>query len=550
VPSTAPTAVRTQPAESTAERSRPWVIAALAVLALAAAAWLYEGHGVTFFIDEWQWIIHRHSPSEASLLEPFNNHWMAVPIGIHQVLYRVFGISSHLPYRGVTLAVHLTTSWLVFTYLRRRVGEVPALAGAAVLAFYGFAWTVTMWPISLGFAIATATAVAALLLLDRETRRADGAACAGLIIGVASTSVAVALVIGLAVELALRRAWRRVWIVAVPLAVYAIWFAAYGSGSAESSSPRAILRFVESLLAQTVGTMLGIPSRAHGTGDLTTGAHVALGIVGAGFAVLWWTLGRPRTPRLVTLVVSLAAYSVVLAVARASFGTPTTWYSYPALVLILLTFGELLKGRVAVPLLTAGLVAVAIWAVVWNLGQMRDGGDQARAVSRQEKAELAALDLVRGQPGMPRVNPSFRPENFFLRDVTAGAYFQVEDEYGTPAYSPQELRHAPADARRAADRVLLRALRIELLAGGPGNKALSLDDIRCPHVDHKGEPPRRYRSTELDISESRPTDVVVGAFDHDGCRIGTVVGGVLKLPAVKGAPPWTVWLIPHSKDRG
>jgi hypothetical protein len=500
------------------------VLAAPAMLALAAAAWLYEGRGVTFFIDEWQWIVHRHSPGEASLLEPFNNHWMAVPIGIHQVLYRVFGISSHVPYRGVTLAVHLTTSWLVYTYLRRRIGELLALAGAAVLAFYGFAWTVTMWPISLGWAIATAAAVGALLLVDRDTRRADAVACALLVIGVASTSVAVALVIGLAVELGLRRAWHRVWVVAVPLVVYAIWFVAYGSSSAESSSPRAILRFVESLLAQTVGTMLGINARVHTSGNVTTAAHVALGVVGAVFAVSWWRLGRPRTPRLVALVVSLAAYSAVLAVARASFGLPTTWYSYPALVLILLSFGELLQGRVAVPALTAALCVVALWAVAWNLGQMRDGGDEARRISQDEKAELAALDVVRGT-----VDPAFRPENFFLRDVTARAYFHVEDAYGTPAYSDAELRAAPLHARRAADRVLIRALGITPKLASPDVPVAAACDSGATTV------------RDGIVLIERASRVELGAFDGESV-VFDHTGGVtrLDLPNVHGGPPWSI----------
>ncbi len=444
-----------------------WAAAPVLVLALAAIAWIYEGRGVTFFIDEWQWIIGRSSPNEASLLEPFNNHWMSVPIGIHQAFYRLFGIDSHLPYRLLMLAVHLTTAWLAFTYLRSRISKPLALAGCAVFAFYGYALTITLWPISLGWAIATAVAVAAFLLVDRETRRADIATSAMLVVGVASTSVAVAFAVGIAAELAMRRAWRRLWIVIVPIVIYGAWFVAYGSGTSDSDSVGAILKFVEALLARTVATLVGVAPGVvdGGLEQVSTAAHVALAAALVGFVVLWVALGRPVTARLVGLVVSLGAYSGALAIARAStsqgsYGV-TTWYSYPAAVLLILVLGEMLRGRIVTTRWTAVIVVVALWAIVWNLGEMRDGGDQLRRISRLEQAQLLALDL-----SVDRVPPSFAPPDSFLKDLTAGPYFNVEREYGTPAFTVAELRNAPRDARRAADETIIRAMGIESASAG------------------------------------------------------------------------------------
>lgn len=134
---------------------------------------VYAGHGVTFQIDEWQWIQSRMSPGVASLLEPFHHHWMSVPTAIHQVLYRIFGLDSHLPYRLVLLAAHLATAFVLFVYLRSRVREWIALAATAVFAFYGYAAAITVWPISLGWAIAMACVIGALLLVDRHRRGAE-----------------------------------------------------------------------------------------------------------------------------------------------------------------------------------------------------------------------------------------------------------------------------------------------------------------------------------------------------------------------------------------
>src|SRR5262245_56198909 len=80
-----------------------WLPAAILglVMAVGVGVILHAARNVTFVIDEWQFLMHRTSPSASSLLEPFNNHLMAVPIAINQVLYRIFGIESHVPYRVV-----------------------------------------------------------------------------------------------------------------------------------------------------------------------------------------------------------------------------------------------------------------------------------------------------------------------------------------------------------------------------------------------------------------------------------------------------------------
>ncbi len=508
-----------------------WPVVVAAVLALAAVAWLYEGRGVTFFIDEWQWIIGRHSPSEASLLEPFNNHWMTVPIGIHQVLYRMFGIDSHLPYRLSMLAVHLTTAWLAFTYLRNRISKPLALAGCAVFAFYGYAWTITLWPISLGWAIATAAAVAAFLLVDRETRRADIAASVLLLVGVASTSVAVAFAIGLAAELAMRRAWRRLWIVVVPVVAYGAWFVSYGSGTSDYDSVGTIFRFVEALLAKTVATLVGLgPGTVDAAGreQVSTAAHVALAVAFIGFVAVWFMLGRPVTARLVGLITALAAYSAALAIARASatqgsYGV-TTWYSYPAAVLLILAIGELFRGRVATPRWSAVIIVVAIWAVIWNIGEMRDGGDGLRRISRIERAQLLATDL-----SSDRVPGSFRP-GAFLKDVTAGSYFKVEREYGTPAFTVAELRDAPLDARQAADEVIVRAMRIKAVPAAP-------EDRTAACVDADGQPVR----SAVVLVEG--TGARVGVFDRGGVAIKGAGGPFSRIDLPPLADPDARWIV-------
>src|SRR5439155_21035065 len=70
-------------------------IALAVVLVLAAAMILRATRGLFFVGDGWHWIESRATPSVSSLLKSFNDHWMTVPIAIHQALYRTVGLRSY-----------------------------------------------------------------------------------------------------------------------------------------------------------------------------------------------------------------------------------------------------------------------------------------------------------------------------------------------------------------------------------------------------------------------------------------------------------------------
>jgi len=493
------------------------------VMAFGIGVILHAGREVTFVIDEWQFLMHRTSPSASSLLEPFNNHLMAVPIGIHQILYRVFGIASHVPYRVVLLGVHLGVAGLLFVYVRRRAGDWLALAGASVFVLYGYAAAIIIWPISLGWAIAMAGGIGALLLVDRDDRPGDLGASLLLLVALASTTAAIPFAIGLTVELVVRRTWRRLWVPLAPLAVYGAWYVAYQTGTGDRASVGTTARFAEELLAQTVGTLLGIEDRG-------TLADVTLALIAAGVVALWIVVGRPRTPRLVGNATALASFTVLLAVGRASSGL-TTWFSYAEAVFLLLTVAELLVGRRVrlAPMIVVGVVA--LWSIVWNLGQLSDGGARFRTVSRAERAALASVELARD-----RVDRDFAPDPL-LQDVTAGRYLDVAAEYGSPAFTVGETRATSRDAREVADDVLIRALRIRAtgtaVPSGPTCRVVT------------------SRRAELAVGPdevvigagSAPATVRLGAFAHPKRIVVTVPPGearALALPRLADAPPWRI----------
>jgi hypothetical protein len=418
------------------------------VLAIAAVVIVDAMAGTTFFYDEWIWIMQRRSFDSASLLEPFNNHLMAMPIATFAVFYRVFGLDSPLPYQLALLVGHLATCWLLFVYLRGRIGWVLAIAGAAALALFGYTWPVIIWPISLGWVYATTAGIGALLLVDRDTRRSDIGAMAALLVGVASSGIAVPFVIGLGVELALKRAWKRIYVAVVPLIVFGAWYLGYASGTSDSGSVGDVVEFAEKLLAQTFGTLLGIDDRG-------TAAHVVLAVGLIAIVVLWFALGRPHSPRLVGNAAALASFTVLLSYSRATSGL-TQWHSYAAAVFVLLTLGQLLAGR-SIPLVpTIAVLAVVAWSIVWNLGELAEGSDLQRHRAEEIRAQLAAVELAGGS-----IDENLRVGRFLL-ETRAGPWLEVAEQYGSPAYSLEELRDAPEHARRAADRLLVRGSGLAL----------------------------------------------------------------------------------------
>jgi hypothetical protein len=101
---------------------------------------------------------------------------------------------------------------------------------------------------------------------------------------------------------------------------------------------------------------------------------------------------------------------------------------------------------------------VVVWSVVWNVGQLHEGSELQRGRAEEMRAQLTAVDVAG-----PLMDPEYRPGPLFL-ETKAGPYLEVADQLGTPAYTVDELRDAPARAQRAADVALLEGTARSLAA--------------------------------------------------------------------------------------
>jgi hypothetical protein len=435
---------------------------------------------LTFFQDSWSFLMNRRAFGADALLQPHNEHIVVFPVAITQLLLRLFGMSSARPEFVVLIAMLLVSALLVFAYVRRRIGPWPALMAAVLLLFLGPAWQDLLWPFEIGFVGSVLFGVAMLLALERESRNWDAAACAFLALSIGFSSLGVAFAVGAIVEVVQRRGsrgTRRAYVPAVPLLLYAAWYAGWGR-EAEGHlslhnllvSPRYVVEAVSAATESLVG-MSGISGEP--VGQAVWGPLLPLLLLGA---IAYVRHRRPAalSPRLWPVLAAAATFWF-LAAFNAIPGREaySSRYLYAGAAFVLMIAANLLEGvRIGRRALFVA-AAIAAVATVSNLGPLRDGRDFLESQTVLTRADLAAIEISRRT-----IDPSFglTPEiagTPFLIDVNAEEYLTAVSEYGSPAYTPAELDAAPEFGRVQADVVLANALPVstEIRDGSSGGGA-------------------------------------------------------------------------------
>ncbi len=442
---------------------------------------------LTFWRDEWDFLLHRRSWSVGTFLDPFVEHLLAVSILIYKVGVSAFGMNSARPFQLVAVALFLLSVGLLFVYVRRRVGEWLALAAILPVLFLGPSWDDLLFPFQMALFGSVACGIAALLLIERRDRSADLPAMGLLTLSLLFSDLGIPFVAAATVELAFdRQRWRRAFVVAVPTALWLIWYAGWGhqaqtfiSFSNFARSPSYILDG----LASSLSTWLGLGASAYDPSPLDWGQPL---LVLALALVVWrlFTLRRP-SPRLLGTSALLLGFWFLTALNTNPFAPATAGrYQYIGIVLMALVASELAAGLRVRRYATVALVLVGVIAATVNGVRLRDAANGLAGIAQQERGGLAALELARG----------IVPSNFkltqqnsgvdYLGLLEAGPYFSAVDAYGSPAYSAGELASAPPAARGAGDKVSAAAMGIRLQPGGraqPGT-CVQLDPATAPAI--------------------------------------------------------------------
>ena len=443
-----------------------WAFAAL--LVLGAVIVVLETSGLSFFGDDWDFVVERRGLSAHALLTPHGPHLSLVPILIYKLLLKVFGGGSYLPFRLLSAADLALLALVLGLACRRGWGRWWGLAPVLLLVTLGPAGVSTLWSFQVGFALAVSFGVFALLALMPRRSWSDIACCVCLIVSLGSASQGVGFLVGAAFMIALTGSWRRrAWAVLIPAVLYALWYVTVGHkyGETHLSLWPSALSYELQTLGVTVAALCGLSSVLSTTGTLdpTFAAPIAVAIMVA-IAVAGWRRWRPPA-----LFWGAAATAVVVWFAAAvsdfpPYGRPPTEPRYLAsdaiLVLICLCAAvprpRLPRGGRVI----AGIVLVVVCAT--NVDQYQQQHAFFRAGAQQQRAELGALLLMRSfvpasyDPGVVDANLVNDPADRFFSAVSA---FRLRED---PA---SEIVRQPEATRVSVDQIL--GPNEVTLSGGP-----------------------------------------------------------------------------------
>jgi len=445
--------------------------AAAAVSGVLLLVW--QSH-LTFFFDDWDPLLSRRGLSADALLRPHIDHILLATTVVYKAIQATIGMRGPFPYAVASTATFLISVVLLFVYIRRRVGEWLALAGVLPVLFLGPAGRDLLWSFQIFWFGAMACGLGALLLLERPSRNGDVVACALLTLSFTFSELAVPFILGAALVIAQDRGpWRRAYVVAVPLLLYALWYAGWGhEGQSYLTFDNVAhsLTYVADGLASGLSSLLGLTPRGFAAGGgLDWGRPllvVALLLVG-----LRVTRSRVPIPRwLWVSALVLLSFWFLTAFNATAFRAPTaSRYQYAGAVLTLLVVADLAAGvvRPRAPGVIAGAFVVAAISSLSNFSVLHDTYKGLRAVTPTIRGGLAGVeieaDAVDPDLTLTQQNSGFNYLEFFR----AGPYLSAVDAFGSPAYSQSELATAPENARVAADLVMGTVLKPAVEPGTP-----------------------------------------------------------------------------------
>lgn len=244
---------------------KPTRIELLAALAAATASAVFVGflsRRLWFTVDAWDFITQRVLRLD-SLLVPHQDHLAPWPGVWFQFVYPRVGLDYWPWYPLVRYVAYPTLAIVVWWVVRRR-GTGPGTAGAALAVLLVLASQAWMGDAHFGNAVALAAIIGSahlVTLVDPQPRRIVGVTLL-LLIAVSACSVGVIGAAGIATVLIATREWRW-WPVAIPLAMYAAWFASWrGSNPAADwtwESPIQLAVHAATILGHGFTEFLGMP---------------------------------------------------------------------------------------------------------------------------------------------------------------------------------------------------------------------------------------------------------------------------------------------------
>ena len=426
--------------------------------------------------DEWRYAY--WTSTDGALEKGFNpapgRYAIPIPMLLYQGLFEAFGADSYLPFRVVMCFFLALVTGLAYEFMRRRLGYGLALPLAALIPLFGFAGEVVVNSFRMPGMISLAATLGALLAIETRTPRRDVLAAVLLVIGVASHPLALAFVAAVAIiRLPLFLAGRARLATIGLLAAPAIVFLAVLRPDDPRAEPLTtkLAEVPEFLFAGLKGLMNALTGFASSSVPIEglagfrspVGIVVVILLAGLVCRVVW----KRRLDSVAVVGLLAAAVIILMApVFAPSDRAPNLGrYVFPAGICVLLALAELGRGlpawlaqrNAATGAATAGLALLGGLALASNTVELEREAREYADDSRHVRAQAAALEEVRGQGGVDRSirieqsdrNIALIGEKYRFTPA-AGEYYVIADDYGTSAWTPEELARQSPEVQRTA----------------------------------------------------------------------------------------------------
>jgi hypothetical protein len=468
--STEGTARRDSRIRLTAPAPRLATATLIVMLAVGFAVLMLAGRHLTFFYDEWNFILLRRGGSVASFLDPHNGHIVLFEVAIYKALLATVGLRHYWPYQAINALLHIVCVALIYVLARRRLGPWAALAPTALLLFMGSAGEDLLWPFQMGWFASVAGGLGALALLEAPGPGRDAGATGLLVLSLTGSAVGVAfLIASLALVLCDRDRWSRIWVIVVPAVLFIIWYLGWGTSQPITSD--ALLGAPQYVATAASGATAGLLGLNTGT----WGPPVLVALIAALAVGFRARPGLPLPRLAICAAIGAVAFWGLVSISRADYGQPdSSRYLYVGAVFIILLAAEARLGLRLPGPAAAAVIVLVIGAVVANIGNLRSMERSYRSVDTGLRVSLSAVQVA-----APLVNATYQPDPTGAPQIEAGPYLATERRIGSPAFTVSQLLRGPESEREQADSVLDQA---EDLAAVPArlptrSQRLSVDAV-------------------------------------------------------------------------
>ena len=540
----------------------------------SAALLLWESRELTLLVDEWQWgYAARTGHDLQTFVDPHNGHFAAVMVLITKAALQVFDENAETALRVLAVALHLATAGCLFLLLRRSIGSLAALVPTILLLFLGAANDGIIGSHGMSVTITVLAGLTAWLAIQRHRPGWDMFAAAALTIGVATESTVLPFAAAAGVMIALDRESprSRLWVALLPIAVYVLWWIAWGHEERSGLAIANLAAFPAYAFDSLAASLAAITGVFTIPGSRTTGFDLAAGQALAGgllVTLLLLVLARRYRPGAASIIPFVALLLFWLSTAGVANPARVPWasrYLYIDVVLLLLVLAQEIAASPVRRRGALALSAVCALALLPNIREITYAGDAQRGQAEINRAVMGAANMVIGhgsESALLEDSASLLPGEVGDLGLSLAAYRAARERFGSPAMSPSQIADASGQARQAADSLLVRALPIVVEPASARTRPLppGLDAAQTGGLLEHSDGCLRFiplapgAQVNLGIpvgglwvrpAVGDPAPITVARFAPDaGTAIAAAIGGrpsVLTLPASPASSGWRAW---------